>query len=94
MPSSSNGFRAVITGRVQGVFYRDFTRQRARELGLTGYVKNQPDGSVEVVALGEQAKLQRLVGYLNQGPPHASVSRVSVAWLDRPTPYADFEIRY
>ena len=59
---------AKVTGKVQGVFYRASTRDTARALGLTGWVKNMPDGSVELEAQGPEDKLEQLVIWLNQGP--------------------------
>ncbi|HUH31362.1 MAG TPA: acylphosphatase [Rhodanobacter sp.] len=69
----------IVTGRVQGVFYRASTRQRALELGLVGYARNQPDGSVEVVASGPDVALDALQSWLQQGPPAAQVARVTRA---------------
>lgn len=69
----------IVTGRVQGVFYRASTRQRALELGLVGYARNQPDGSVEVVATGPDAALDALQSWLQQGPPAARVAQVTRA---------------
>jgi acylphosphatase len=67
----------IVTGRVQGVFYRASTRERALALGLVGYARNQPDGSVEVLASGTDAALDALQGWLQQGPPAAQVERVT-----------------
>jgi acylphosphatase len=61
---------------VQGVFYRASTRQRAQELGCRGYARNLPDGSVEVLAVGERAAVDELVEWLWQGPPAAHVTDV------------------
>ena len=65
-----------VTGRVQGVFFRDSTREEARRLRLTGHANNMPDGSVEVVACGTEAALDRLAKWLKSGPPMASVAAV------------------
>ena len=65
-----------ITGRVQGVFFRDSTRERASQLGLTGSARNMPDGSVEVLACGTGEALEQLGLWLQSGPPMASVSNV------------------
>ena len=70
--------RFRITGRVQGVFYRDTTRQRALELGLVGWAKNMYDGSVEVVAQGTAGQLAALESFLWQGPRLARVDSVEV----------------
>lgn len=66
----------IISGRVQGVFFRASTRDEALRLGLTGHAKNLADGSVEVVACGNDAGLAELERWLRLGPPLARVSRV------------------
>jgi acylphosphatase len=68
--------RFRITGRVQGVFFRDSTRQQACKLGLTGNARNMPDGSVEVVACGSEDALLQLKAWLQSGPSMASVASV------------------
>ncbi len=70
--------RYLVTGRVQGVFYRASARQQAVELGITGHARNLPDGSVEVLACGEAQAVQRLGEWLWEGPPSARVSGVAV----------------
>lgn len=67
-----------VSGRVQGVFYRANTEEVARRLGLTGWVRNLPDGRVEIVAEGEEDGLQKLIAWCRQGPPAARVSSVEV----------------
>jgi len=67
-----------VSGRVQGVFYRASTRQRALELGLAGHARNLSDGRVEVLACGPEAALEQLGAWLWQGPPSAHVTRVEV----------------
>ena len=85
----------VVRGRVQGVFFRDFTLQRASELGLRGYVRNLPHGqSVEVVAEGDRAKLQRLIEHLKAGPPSAVVSDMEISWSEFSGEYDRFGVRY
>jgi len=69
--------RFIVTGRVQGVFYRASTRQRATSLGLDGHAKNLPDGSVEVLASGPDAALAALQRWLQHGPPAAQVTGVT-----------------
>ena len=66
----------TISGRVQGVFFRDSTRREALALGLTGYAVNLGNGDVEVLACGEAAQIERLAAWLQSGPPAARVSRV------------------
>lgn len=68
----------TITGRVQGVFYRSETEKTARELELCGYVKNNADGSVIVVAQGEENKLNQLIEWCKKGPDGAVVSDVQI----------------
>jgi len=62
-----------IEGRVQGVLFRESTRRAAQPMGITGYAKNMPDGSVQVLACGEPGALNRLTEWLKQGPPMAQV---------------------
>jgi len=87
--------RVIVYGYVQGVFFRDFTSRRARELGLTGYVRNLRDvEAVEVQAEGERKQLERLIGYLEVGPPRARVTRVVTNWSEYTGSYPGFKIRY
>jgi acylphosphatase len=87
--------RALIYGDVQGVFFRAFAAQKARSMGLKGYVSNLPRGdSVEVVAEGERKRLEELVTYLNVGPPAARVERVITNWSEHSGRYTEFSIRY
>jgi len=86
--------RVVVHGRVQGVFFRDFTRNHARELGLTGYVRNLPKGQVEVVAEGDRERLGDLLGHLKTGPPAAIVETVEAGWFEYSGKYLSFEKRY
>ncbi len=73
MPSA----RFIVSGRVQGVFYRASTREQALRLGLVGHAKNRFDGSVEVLASGEAGALDALERWLQQGPPAARVETVN-----------------
>lgn len=68
--------RFIVSGRVQGVFFRASTREQALRLALAGSAINLPDGGVEVLACGEQAALDELARWLRQGPPSARVERV------------------
>ena len=65
-----------VEGRVQGVFFRATTQEQARALGLRGYVRNLPDGSVEVYACGDRVAVETLSAWLWEGPPYARVTRV------------------
>lgn len=73
--------RCYISGRVQGVFYRASTRQKATELGCAGYARNLPDGRVEVLAVGEPLAVQSLLDWLWRGSPAAQVKLVEVQEL-------------
>ena len=70
--------RLMILGRVQGVFYRNWAKQRATELGLAGWVRNRLDGSVEAVIEGADEAVERFTALAAEGPPAAKVSRVDV----------------
>jgi acylphosphatase len=70
--------RVVVHGFVQGVFFRDTVRRRALEAGVTGWVRNNPDGSVEAVFEGDPAAVERLVTLCHEGPRGARVDRVDV----------------
>ena len=83
----------TVRGRVQGVYFRASTVQQARHLGLTGWVTNCRDGSVEVVAEGSSEKLEELVAWCHQGPPGARVERVEVQRQDFRGEFAKFQIR-
>ena len=67
----------LVSGRVQGVFFRAATQDAARRWGVTGWVRNRADGGVELVACGEEAKLAELERWLWQGPPRSRVTQVS-----------------
>jgi len=71
-----NAEKYIIYGRVQGVGYRQFVYQNARKLGISGYVRNLADGTVECVASGDPSKLSALFDLLKSGPPHASVKEI------------------
>ena len=87
--------RVIVYGRVQGVFFRAFTSGCATELGLTGNVRNLPDGkAVEVQAEGERDKLEKLIDYLRVGPPGARVERVETNWSEYCGGFSGFKIRY
>jgi len=78
--------RFRVTGRVQGVWFRESTRREAVALGITGHAINLPDGTVEVLACGEPAALDLLAGWLKQGPPMAVVQRVESESVDGECP--------
>jgi acylphosphatase len=84
----------VVTGRVQGVWYRASTKQEGSRLGLTGQVRNLPDGRVEVVAEGERATLEQLVAWCRRGPPLARVTDLQASWWPATGAMTGFEVRY
>lgn len=84
---------ALVSGRVQGVGYRFFVAEQAHRLGLTGYVRNLPDGEVEVVAEGEEAVLHQLLSALWKGPPAARVTGVQAIWEVASGEFRSFDIR-
>lgn len=83
----------VIEGRVQGVFFRAATQEQAHRLGIKGWVRNCPDGSVEVMAEGPREKAEELLGWCRQGPPRAHVHDVKLRWEEFSGEFPDFRIR-
>jgi acylphosphatase len=84
----------VVSGRVQGVFFRDHTQKEAAFLGVTGWVKNLFDGRVEIVAEGERERLERLIAAVRQGPPLAHVEDADVEWLESTGEFEGFKITW
>jgi Acylphosphatases len=80
-------FLITVAGKVQGVFYRQSTKEKAMELGLTGTVKNLPNGNVEIMASGTPQQLNALVAWCKQGPPKAEVKEIKV---EKKEPHAFF----
>ena len=78
---------------MQGVWFRASTRDRARELGVTGWVRNCPGGSVEVVAEGERERVQRLITWCHKGPEGALVTDVEVEWQTHRGEFREFSVR-
>lgn len=85
---------AYVSGRVQGVAFRHHTRQVARQLGLRGWVRNLPDGRVEVLAEGAEVGLEQLECFLQRGPVAAQVAQVEATWQDATGAFEDFEVRW
>lgn len=83
---------AIITGRVQGVGFRHNARRAALKLGLTGWVRNLLNGTVETLAVGDEDALNSYAIWLRQGPPGALVLRVEITWADDGTPSHSFEV--
>lgn len=86
------GVGIKISGKVQGVLFRDTSRIRAREFNLCGWVKNNPDGSVSIVAEGEDKDLIRFIEWCKYGPDSAEVEKVDVKWNEHTGEFKDFKI--
>lgn len=84
---------AIVYGTVQGVFFRSSTQQEARKRNLTGWVRNLPDGSVELEAQGQSSAVDTLMEWLWHGPPDASVRRVSSETISLMEGEGTFEVR-
>jgi len=81
-------------GRVQGVFFRDYTRRFALPLGITGWVMNMPDGSVRAVFEGERRDIEELIRKLRHEHPAAQVDDVSISWSEGDRRHDDFRVRH
>jgi len=86
--------KVVIRGRVQGVFYRVETKKKADQLNIKGYVKNLPDGSVEAVFEGNNAVVNKMLDWCDQGPPAASVENIFRENLEGLSNFEAFLIKY
>jgi acylphosphatase len=84
----------VVSGRVQGVFFRAETQEKAQQLGVTGWVKNCPDDQVEAVFEGKKAKVEELVEWAQKGPSGAIVNDLDLSWEGYQGEFTNFEIRY
>jgi acylphosphatase len=84
--------RVVVHGRVQGVFFRDSTRERARAHGVAGWVANRSDGALEAVLEGESEDVDRVVRFLETGPPRAEVERIETS-AESPEGLSGFSVR-
>ena len=82
-----------VSGMVQGVFYRSWTEDTAKELGLKGWVRNLPDGRVEALFEGEKSKVEKMVELCRRGPPHAKVEKVDIK-KEPCYGFERFEVRY
>ena len=91
--SSSPSLHVIVKGRVQGVGYRYFAQDAAQDLGLTGWVRNLPNGDVEAEAAGPHADIETWLDRLRQGPPLARVDDIQMDWRDVSESYSQFSIR-
>ncbi len=86
-------YRFIVSGKVQGVWYRDTIRKEAKKMGITGYVKNLPDKTVEVVANLRDEEYDKFVEILKKGSPLSRVKHVE-GWEIVPSYFDKFEVRY
>lgn len=97
-PSGSGNIKTrahvIVSGRVQGVFFRAALKREAEDLGVKGWVRNLEDGSVEAVFEGEEDLVKMLVDYCRRGPPGARVSKVEASWEPYTGQYKDFSIAF
>jgi len=84
----------LVSGQVQGVFFRDHTQRWASSLELTGWVRNLRDGRVEALVEGDKESIRDLINKLNQGPPLARVEKIDVNWEDYKGEFKYFQITY
>lgn len=82
----------VIRGRVQGVFFRASAQREARQLGLTGWIKNRNDGSVEMVVEGEEDQVKDFLAWAQHGPSTARIDKVETKWRSYTGEFSDFRI--
>ena len=83
-----------VSGRVQGVWFRENTQKKARKLGVTGWVKNLADGQVEAVFEGEKEQVEAMVNWTKKGPIWAKVNDLNLEWQEYQGEFNNFEIRY
>ena len=84
----------LISGHVQGVFFRSETKHEAEKHNVTGQIRNLPDGRVEATFEGEQKDVEKLIEFCRTGPPAAKIKTVTVTWQTYSGKYPDFEITY
>ena len=84
----------IISGRVQGVWFRASTKQKAEQLGLTGWVRNTPDGNVEAVFEGEENIVQEMLNWCHRGPPLSKVENIEVKNQKPTDGFNGFSIKY
>jgi acylphosphatase len=94
MMTTNTRAHVVIEGRVQGVFFRAETQRAAQRLGVTGWVRNRPEGTVEAVFEGPSQAVQQSVDWCWQGSPRATVSDVKIEWQEFTGEFNNFSITY
>jgi len=83
-----------VSGLVQRVFFRANTVETARKLGITGWVRNSPNGQVEAIFEGDRENIQKMIEWAKKGPPSAKVDGIKVDWQEYKGEFNNFEIRY
>ena len=83
-----------VSGRVQGVFFRQNTQKKAKQLKLTGWVRNLPDSRVEAIFEGEKDKIEEMIVWIKRGPIFARVDNTDVIWEEFKGEFDSFEIKY
>ncbi len=84
----------LVSGYVQGVYFRAFVRDHAQRLGVNGWVRNLWDGQVEAVMEGDKEKMERLIVLCRQGPRGARVTGIEVSWEEFQGEFSNFAVRY
>ena len=84
----------IVSGIVQGVFFRSTSRHQALNLGLTGWVKNRRDGKVEIVVEGEEKAISNFIQWCHEGPTGARVDKVDLTWEDFTGEFSNFSVQY
>ena len=83
----------MISGKVQGVFFKTSAQDKANKLNLTGWAKNIFNNAVEIIAEGSREELSKFTGWLQLGPPNATIDKISIEWSDQPEKqFSFFEI--
>ncbi len=85
--------RLLIHGRVQGIGFRFSTVRQAQKLDLTGWVRNNPDGTVEIVTEGEKENLQKLLAWCQRGPLLAQVDKIDTSWEEATGEFENFDLQ-
>jgi len=84
----------LISGRAQGVFFRENTQRKAKKLRITGWIKNLSDGRVEAVFEGDKKPVEKIINWAKRGPILAKVESIDIEWQEYKNEFSDFEIRY
>lgn len=91
-PKNKVRAHVFVSGRVQGVFFRDHTRKKAEELAITGWVANKPDGRVEAIFEGTKENVEKMLDWAKQGPDSANVDKLDIINEDYQGGFPDFKI--